>query len=64
MTGFATVGWSGTPATGLVLPFVEVQGEGIDIDAQGRLILVSERADSDHATLTRLTLTPPAAAGP
>jgi hypothetical protein len=59
--GRLTAAW---PREGLPLPVVEAQGEGIDLDAQGRIVLISERGQSDHATLSRLTLTPPVAAGP
>ena len=52
------------PRAGLPLPVIETQGEGIDLDAEGRIVLISERGQSDHATLSRLTLTPPLPIGP
>ena len=59
--GRLTAAWS---REGLPLPVVEAQGEGIDLDDQGRIVLISERGQFDHAILSRLTLTPPLAAGP
>ena len=53
--GRLTAAWA---RNGLALPVVEAQGEGIDLDASGRIVLISERGQFDHAILSRLTLTP------
>jgi hypothetical protein len=43
-----------TPPEGLIIPFVEPQGEGVTFVAPDVLVLTSERGLSDHATLARL----------
>jgi hypothetical protein len=42
---------------GLPIPVVEDQGEGVAFDADGRLVLTSERSTRNHAILTRLSVT-------
>lgn len=46
-----------TDMNGINIPVVETQGEGITFDADGLLILSSERGARDHGTITRLRLT-------
>lgn len=43
-----------TPPEGLLIPFVEPQGEGIAFLAPNVLVLTSEQDDSDHGTIARL----------
>ncbi|HXY70863.1 MAG TPA: hypothetical protein VEH62_15590 [Gemmatimonadales bacterium] len=43
-----------TPATGLLIPFVEPQGEGIAFLAPDLLVLTSERGNADHGTVARI----------
>jgi hypothetical protein len=45
-----------TPRQGMVIPVVESQGEGVAFEAPDRLVLVSERGQSNHAIMTRLRL--------
>jgi len=46
-----------TPPEGLLIPFVEPQGEGVAFLAPDVLVLTSERGDSDHGTIARLRVT-------
>lgn len=43
-----------TPPSGLTIPVVEPQGEGVAFLAPDRLVLTTERGDADHAIVTRL----------
>jgi hypothetical protein len=43
-----------TPPEGLVIPFVEPQGEGVAFVSRDLLVLTSERGLADHATVVRL----------
>ena len=46
-----------TPPEGLVIPFVEPQGEGVAFLSPDLLVLTSERGYADHATILRLRVT-------
>ena len=46
-----------TPPEGLLIPFVEPQGEGVAFLAPDLLVLTSERGDSDHGTIARFRVT-------
>jgi len=43
-----------TPPGGLMIPFVEPQGEGVAFLDPGTIVLTSERGDADHGTIARL----------
>ena len=43
-----------TPTTGLTIPVVEPQGEGVAFIGPDRLALTTERGDADHAILSRI----------
>ena len=45
-----------TPTTGLTIPVVEPQGEGVAFIGPGRLALTTERGDADHAILSRVRI--------
>ncbi len=45
-----------TPATGLTIPVVEPQGEGVAFAGPDLLVLTTERRDADHAILSRLRI--------
>jgi hypothetical protein len=53
-----------TPPTGLTIPVVEPQGEGVAFLGPDRLVLTSERGDADHATLSRVRVVGVAARRP
>jgi hypothetical protein len=43
-----------SPVAGLTIPVIEPQGEGVTFTAPDRLVLTTERGDSDHAIVSRL----------
>ncbi len=43
-----------SPTTGLAIPVIEPQGEGVAFIAPDRLALTTERDDADHAIISRL----------
>lgn len=45
-----------TPTTGLTIPVIEPQGEGVAFIGPERLALTTERDDADHAIISRLRI--------
>ncbi len=45
-----------TPTTGLTIPVVEPQGEGVAFVGPDRLVLTTERGDADHAIVSRVRI--------
>ena len=46
-----------TPTTGLTIPVVEPQGEGVAFAGSDRLVLTTERGDADHAIISFVRIT-------
>jgi hypothetical protein len=53
-----------TPTTGLTIPVVEPQGEGVAFIGPDRFVLTAERDDADHAIVSRLRIVGLAASKP